>query len=545
MGDDKGYGLNSDISGNVYLTGESTSISGIGTNGTYQTSCGGGQDAFIAKFDNSGSLLWATYFGGSGDEYGAAISIDPTGNIFITGNTTSSNGIATSGSFQSTFGGNYDAFVAKFNSSGNLTFATYFGGSDVDQGSSISTDQSGNVYIAGITSSKTGISTSGAYQTSFGGGTLDGFLAKFNNSGSMGWATYFGGSGDDDGYAVVSDANGNSYLVGNTSSSSGIATSGAYQTSFGGGGGDAFIAKFNTLGTITWATYYGGSGNEYGLGASLNISGNVCVTGWTNGADGIATSGAYHTAIAQVGATDVFLAVFNSSGGIAWATYYGGPDNDYGYAVVSDVSGNIYVTGNTASLTGIATHDAYHDTIGGKGNSGQFDAFIAKFNNVGNLEWGSYFGDYYNDGGTALCADAKGNVFMSGYTANPDGIATTGSYQDSFGGGLNDAYLIKFDGNASGIRNDILTGNSKLNIYPNPFNSNVILSLKLSEPCHIKISILNLEGKVIYSSTDKIYNAGNSEIEINNIGDNLPPGNYIVNLIVNDQIINKKIIEIK
>src|SRR5205807_2269372 len=162
------------------------------------------------------------------------ISTDASGSIYIIGRTLSATGIATSGAYQTSNAGNFDVFLAKFSSSGSRTWATYYGGSDDDEGYGVSIDGSGNVYVTGNARSTSGIATSGAYQTSYKGGFVlgDAFVSKFSNSGSLIWATYYGGSNDDLGNGICTDASGNIFISGYTSSSNGIATSGAYQTSY-------------------------------------------------------------------------------------------------------------------------------------------------------------------------------------------------------------------------------------------------------------------------------------------------------------------------
>jgi len=137
-----------------------------------------------------------------------------------------------------------DAFLVKFNSSGVRQWGTYYGGTVNDEESSCATDASGNVYLAGRTKSTTAIATTGAHQTTYGGGYYDAFLVKFNSSGVRQWGTYYGGTGTDEGRSCATDTSGNVYLAGYTQSTTGIATTGAHQTTYG-GSSDAFLVKFD------------------------------------------------------------------------------------------------------------------------------------------------------------------------------------------------------------------------------------------------------------------------------------------------------------
>ena len=370
-----------DKSGNVYFTGYTNSTSDIATSGAYLTSGDSvNGDAFLAKFNSSGSILWSTYFGGK-EGLGKYVITDTYGNVYITGNTSTDSGIATKGAYQTSGDSvNGDAFLAKFNSSGSILWATYYGGSGDDEGDAVAIDTSGNVYIAGETTSTSGIATSGAYQTSYTGGSSfgDAFLAKFSSSGNIIWATYYAENSVP--YVnITTDVFNNIYITGTTISSSGISTSGAYQTFCNCGSsllGDAFLGKFSTSGNLLWATYYGGSGDNEGDEVSTDLSGNVYISGFTNSTSGIATSNAYQTSIS--GAFEAaYIAKFDTSGTLRWASYYGGDNDTYGQIVTNDVFGNTYISGITFSTSGIATSGAFQTSNNDPNN---YTVFLAKFN---------------------------------------------------------------------------------------------------------------------------------------------------------------------
>ncbi|HRE58569.1 MAG TPA: SBBP repeat-containing protein, partial [Candidatus Kapabacteria bacterium] len=159
------------------------STNNIATTGVHQTTFGGGEgngDTFIAKFNTNGVRLWGTYYGGNQGEFGSAIAVDGSGNVYVCGNTSSSNAIATAGAHQTTFGGDIDAFIVKFTTNGVRLWGTYYGSFGWDQGIGIAVDGGGNVYITGETSSFNAIATAGAHQTTYGGGFRDAFIAKFS-----------------------------------------------------------------------------------------------------------------------------------------------------------------------------------------------------------------------------------------------------------------------------------------------------------------------------------------------------------------------------
>ncbi len=395
------------------------------------------------------ALDWATYFGGNNIDESMAITVDGLGNSYMTGGTFSFSNIATSGAYQDTIdsylgtlpGNGVDAFLAKFNSSGNLQWATYYGGEGQDGGYGLATDSYNNVYIVGITGGTTGIATVGSYQDTYGGGNEDAFLAKFSSTGTMQWATYFGGNDVDEGFGIAIDSHDNIYITGATASSLGIATPSAYQPSLA--GGDAFIAKFNTSGNILWSTYFGGAEGDQGHSITTDYLGNVYITGITSSTSGLATPGANQTVYGG-DQSDAFIAKFDSSGDLQWATYYGGSGQEEGYGIVADPACNVYTTGFTTSTSSIATPGAYQTGIADT-SVGAGDAYIAKFNSSGAIQWATYYGGSRVENGNGIAIDNAANVYITGETNSTIGMTTTGAYQGIFGGGITDGFLAKFN----------------------------------------------------------------------------------------------------
>lgn len=333
-----------DGSGNMYVVGTTSDPVSSRVN-VYQTTYGGGaSDGYVTKYDSRGEFLWAAYYGGSGVDEIEDVATDGSGNLYVVGRTTSSASIASTGSHDNSYGGNYDAFVAKFNSSGVRQWATYYGGSGQERSLGIEIDASGNVYICGMTTSTSSIA-SGGHDNSHGGDD-DAFLVKFNSSGVRQWATYYGGTNHDSGKGISIDASGNIFLTGQTLSSSSIATTGAYQSTLA-GAGDSYVAKFNTSGVRQWATYYGGINNETNQGVKVDNSGNIYLIGETSSTSGIAYNGFQNS---FAGSFDVFLVKMNSSGQRLWATYYGSSGDDYPSSQMGvDSDNNIYIAVSTSS----------------------------------------------------------------------------------------------------------------------------------------------------------------------------------------------------
>ena len=235
-----------DSAGNAHVAGGTTSNTFPTTPGAFQPVFGGGlADAYVTKFDATGSaLLYSTYLGGGGFEQAWGIALDVAGNAYVTGSTSSNDFPVSAAAFDTVLDGNSDAFVTKLNATGSaLAYSTYLGGSLDEGGAGIAVNSLGEAHVTGSTTSMNFPVTAGAPQTAFGGGFTDSFITKLNASGAaLVYSTYLGGTSDDDGFGIALDAAGNAYVTGQTSSTNFPTTPGAFQTSFG-GVADAFVVK--------------------------------------------------------------------------------------------------------------------------------------------------------------------------------------------------------------------------------------------------------------------------------------------------------------
>ncbi|BDS11570.1 DUF7948 domain-containing protein [Aureispira anguillae] len=368
---DGGYDCVSDGSGNIFLTGITESSNNIASGGHQNVYGGGTLDAFLVKFNSSGVRQWATYYGGNNSDEGTSIAIDGQDNVFLCGTTGSLNNIATVGGHQNNFGGNVDAFLVKFNSSGVRQWATYYGGNDDELGLGTAIDTQGNVFLSGITRSLNNI-VSNAHQATHGGGVDDVFLVKLNNNGVRQWGTYYGGNSSDREGRIAVDIQGNVFLGGSTRSLNNIVFNGHQNIHGSWTDYDAFLVKFNNNGVRQWGTYYGGSSRDKLENVSVDREGNVFLVGYTGSTTNIASVG--HQNVYGGGTFDAFLVKFDSSGARQWGTYYGGISRDEGVACAADSAGNIYLAGWTQSITDIALGG--HQNVHG---GGVYDGFLAKF----------------------------------------------------------------------------------------------------------------------------------------------------------------------
>ena len=382
-GDDRGTCIaidNTAPNPNVYLVGSTTSTppappaaGSLATAGAYQTTNNGGTDGFLIKFSGTnGTRTWGTLFGGPGTDVVNGVACDGGGNIYITGQTASASQIISGAAYQATLNGTNDAFVAKFNSAGAIQWSTYYGGAAQENGLAIACDAANDAVITGQTNSTTAISSTGTTLS----GANDAFVAAFNTSGSRLWGSYFGGPGTEQGNGVICDpTTSNVIIIGNTNSTSGIASANAFQPLYGGGTQDAFVSCFTSTGTLSWSTYYGGNDVDYGQGICLDVFRNIVIAGGTLSTTGIASAtGGYQNSIG--GGNDAFVAKLTPLGQKLWGTYYGGTLYDFANAVACDPTNNeVTIAGYTSSTAGIASAGTHQTVYGG----GTYDGFITKF----------------------------------------------------------------------------------------------------------------------------------------------------------------------
>jgi hypothetical protein len=442
-GEDVATSVKETSDGTTYVAGYSSSTGlATGTPAPFQSfNFGVTYDAFVAKYTAAGALSFATYFGGFGTNtqaMGIALDNAVSPSIYVTGYTTSAG--LESGTFihQGTNAGLNDAFVVKFNNSGSSrTWCTYYGGADNDYAYGITLDANNNIYITGQTASTTGIASGSAYQTAISG-TIDAFLAKFNSTlGSLTWATYYGGSAQDQAYGVACDGSNNPVITGQTNSINGIATTGEADTVLN-GTNDAFVAQFSPGGSLNWGTYFGGPGLEQANGVVCNkLTNDISIVGNTSSTTGLATPLASQTTFG--GSQDAFVADFTTAGTLAWSTYAGGASPDYGQGICLDSFQNVVITGGTFSSAGIATAGSYQPAL-----AGDYDAYVIKYTPYGQKVWGTYFGGTFYDYANAVACAPNDGIVIAGFTTSTSGISTAGAAQPSNGGGTYDAFVSKF-----------------------------------------------------------------------------------------------------
>lgn len=433
---DRGRDIAMDRMGNIYVGGYTRSADFPTTKAYDATHNGGEWDIFLSKLSSDGRLVWSTYLGTRGGDWSWRMTADRAGNAYVVGRASNADFPVPAGWDTTYNGGIGDCFVSKFSPDGELVWSTFLGGNDLDLGYGVAVDEAGNVYVTGRTSSAD-FPTPGGWDKRYGGGGHDAFVAKFSAEGKLLWSTYLGGNGTDFAFEIAVDTRENVYVTGETHSVD-FPTLGGFDTSFNGGDGDAYVAKFSADGQLLWSTYLGGNSIEKGLGVVASSADHVYVAGRTMSAD-FPTAGGDEESFRGKG--DVFVSKLSSDGALLWSAFLGGSSYEIAAGVGVDAAGNVYVSGRTTSAD-FPTPGGWDITY----NGGDGDCFVSKFSSGGALLWSTFLGGGAREGHGLLAVDPMGNIVITGDTDSTD-FPTPGGWDTTYNGGDNfggDAFVAKF-----------------------------------------------------------------------------------------------------
>ena len=464
-GGDWAFGVAADSSGDAYVTGLTQSTD-FPTQGSPQSFVGN-QDAFITEFDPSGTaLVFSDYLGGNASlspypsTMGWSIALDASGDIFVTGQTNSTDFPTTSNAVQATLNAvvnNNNAFVTKLPPGGGaLDYSTYLGGSGSDYGYAIAVDSCENMYIAGSTTSSNFPLLNPIQSTLAPTSGGNAFVTKINAGGALAYSTFLGGSGNsgDGGYAIAVDGSHDAWVAGYTASPD-FPTVNAFQPTFG-GNSNSFITEVNAAGT-TWAysTYLGGlsqtsTAGDFCFGIALDGSRNVYVTGLTTSSNFPTLNAIQPTYTDTSGGGqggEAFVSELAAGGAsLVYSTYLGGTGNPYAISgdqangIQVDGSGNAYVAGYTGSGDFPTVNPLQSSNL--EFAVGNNTAFVTKVAAGGtSYLFSTYWGGSYEDGANGVALDLADNIYVAGYARSKD-FPTQSPYQAVFGG-AQDGFVVK------------------------------------------------------------------------------------------------------
>ncbi len=454
-----------DREGNVYITGFTYSQDFPTTTGAYRTDfTGGSTDRFVSKFSSDlSTLIASTFLGGMGDragfvsgegaELGHAIDIDQDGNVFLAGYTESSDFPVTSGSFDESYNGGREVYISKLSGDLSSLLASTFVGGSGDEGYKwpridMTLSRNGDVFVAGLTHSMDFPTSQSAYDDTYNGGpeSGDGFIVKLNNGlTELLASTFVGGSENEWRLSIALNSSEDVFLCGETESSDFPTTRDVYDRSFN-VMKDIFISKFShNLSHLKASTFFGGSKLEEALALEIDGDGGIYIAGYTESQDFPTTQNAYSREWAG-GDRDAYIARFDTNlRTLHSSTLLGGVNREMCRDLALDKEGNVYVTGNTASSDFPVTAGAFST-----GELKRNDIFVSKFSaGLDRLLVSSYFGGSSEDAAFCLTFDSKGYVYLAGFTLSQDFPATSGAYDNSYNGGINDCFIMKFDNDLS------------------------------------------------------------------------------------------------
>jgi len=449
-------GIVTDDNGAVYVCGDFAGTVDFDPGpDAYEMVSAGSRDAFLAKFDSSGNLLWARAIGGDYDDQCYDLAIDVAGNVYLTGS------FLYDCDFDPGPGedirspvGYVDCYVAKFDPSGNRDWACTWGSWDADVGLGIAVDGLGGVYVTGYftgtvdfdpgpgVDEHTPFDPDHYYES-------DCFLSRFDSSGNFCWANTWGGPREDISYAVAAGVSGDVFVVGSFQYSCGFDPDGSPTKADlheSNGGYDAFLSAFSSAGEFKWASTWGSDTSDGAYSLDVGDSGMICVVGTFLYTADLDPGPGVDLHEASSGSYDVYLSAFDPSGAYRWGRSWGPPVLYFpeAFAIDLDSHGNIYLASNFSYPMDFDPGPAECIYSPFKQITGYPDACLSKFDSQGNFVWARTWGGPDMDWATAVAADSSGNIYLTGvFEETVDFDPTFEVDEHSTGGDYDGAFLLK------------------------------------------------------------------------------------------------------
>jgi hypothetical protein len=490
---DWGLAMTNDAAGNVYTTGFFQNTVDFDPGAGTSTLSASGIDIFIQKLDVSGNFLWAKKISSSGEDKGNAITLDASGNVYVTGYYSGTADFDPgAGTFTMGTAGVKDIFVLKLDASGNFGWAKKMGGSSFDLANSIALDAGGNVYTCGSFYGTVDFDPGVGTATLASPGNDDIFISKLDASGNFVWVQQMGSASTDQALALTLDAAGNVYSTGSFQGTVDL-DPGAGTATFAAFSQDIFVSKLDASGSFVWGKTMSGSAQAIGNSIALDASANVYLTGVMQGTVDF-DPGAGTFTLSQTGvmmnSPDIFVSKLDASGNFVWAKSMGGQNHDSGNSIFVDGPGNVYLTGHFQTTC---------DFDPGAGTftmttTGQ-EPYIEKLDASGNFVWVKNFYGTGSGEGFSIRVDAQGTIYNTGAFTNTMDFDPGAGVANLNGNVTDDIYVVKLTVGGVGLQNATALENS-ISIYPNP--SSTTLIIELSELCEgSTIEIRNALGNLL------------------------------------------------
>jgi hypothetical protein len=526
-----------DVSGNVYITGSfQGTVDFDPGSGISNLTSAGSKDIFVQKFSSSGQFMWAKRIGGTSEDVGTSITTDKFEDVIVTGNF---KGIVdfnpNSGYSYLTSNGGSDIFIQKLSPDGDLKWAESEGGMSSDYGGTVKTDESGNIYLVQNFSGIADFDPGRSYYPLTSNGSDDISIQKLNLSGTLIWVKSIGGSLSDIGKSISIDNSGNVYVTGYYQSTvdfdpeSGINLYSSY------GAEDIFIQKLNSNGNLVWVECMGGTGSDKGTSLSLDLSGNIYVTGSFQGtlhyfdSEGGGPTLLNAATVSSAGGSDMFIQKITPGGNVSWIKQIGGEYNDYGTSIYMDYANNIFASGGTM---GIEINNPTQEQSKSLSVLSVESVFIQEFNSSGDLIWSGDFESSARISLNLLVTDYFDNLYLIGkYSGTVDFDPGTGTHNLT-SNGPEAMYVLKLGQGVTSIKEN--TFENTLTVYPNPAKDKLTINLGDTYK-NVKVGIYDATGHLVYSEESV-------ESDQLNFAITQAPGVYFVNIQVDNKRITKKLI---
>jgi len=369
---DRGNAVAVDLGGNVYVTGYYRSTTPVSLGNGLDLPVSSGDDAFIVKYNSSGTAQWFQTISGTSTDEARSIAVDSGGNIYVTGTYISTIAVSLGNGLDlPVSSGGYDAFIVKYNSSGTAQWYKTISGTLSEIPRAIAVDSSGNIYMFGYYRSTTPLSLGNGLDLPVSTGD-DVFIVKYDTYGTAQWYKTIRGTSTDRGYDMAVDSSGNIYVTGYYRSTTPVSLGNGLNLPVS-TGEDVFIVKYNSSGTAQWFQTISGTSYDAGNAIAVDSGGNVYVTGYYYSATPVSLGNGLNLPVPTI--YDAFIVKYNSSGTAQWYKTISGTSSDAGNAIAVDSSGNIYVFGYYQSTTAVSLGNNLILPV----PSGR-DVFIVKYN---------------------------------------------------------------------------------------------------------------------------------------------------------------------